>query len=114
MALKMAEIRAAKDCPKWREFKVFLKQFDPDKKMFWLLEYLKPQDWKQNAETDYNTMVVKRCKGCCDYDKRAVQAICYMVNLTRTRGMDVVPPRYQFKTAIQEYLEARVRRRVRL
>lgn len=117
MPLSRAEIQYAVKCPVWQEFRKSLKDLSTQRKLNWLLEWLKPMDWQQARATDEMTKKIAEHKGenttdnvCCDLNRRQVQVLNYLTALSRGGQIEPVPQRWQYKDQVQAFLQSRAYR----
>jgi len=120
MPLQRDEIQWAIKCSDWQEFRKWLKGQSTERKLFWLLEYIKPLDWQQKRATDEATMKIVAHKNkqvpaadgenytqCCDLNRRQVQVLNYITALSRGGQIGIVSPSWQYKDQVQEFLVGR-------
>lgn len=115
MGLSRVEIKAAVACPKWQEFREHLKNVSVERRIFWLDEYVKPKDWRQNRDTNLivQKIVAHKNEECCDMHRRSVQALNYLNSLARAGLISPIPQGSQFADGVLELLRSKTIQTIR-
>jgi hypothetical protein len=108
MPLSRLLIQGAVKCPNWQEFRRSLKGISTERKLIYLLEYVKPLDWRQRRASDKETIAIVAWKlDDCDVTTRQVQILNYLTALSRGGQIAPVPERYQYVDQVEGFLRAK-------